>query len=335
VARRFRLVVSLIGLVVLASGCGSSSGSGLFIVDPKGGDPRKVFSGCIELFAWSPDGNSIALTRTSGALEILNLRDDRSHVVAKVADEFTWSPDSSEIAWGYVPFVGFGKGLWLARSTGSPKPRMIWNGQLRSLAWAPNGKQIAFSPVRSSSSDRARIALVRPDGNGLTYLTGPIAEGFGETVLRWFPDGKWLLFVGPAEVSSSTALWVLRGDGRGLHRLVTEPTGSWPLGDAFAAISPDGARVAYWVRLNRSGPYGIDPNIGEIFIVNVGGSGKRYLGHGALGGWSPDGKQLAFAYHGLYVMNANGTGKRKMTENATDAQWSPRGELAYTDTPSC
>jgi Tol biopolymer transport system component len=252
--------------------------------------------------------------------------------VAKNADEFTWSPDSSEIAWGYVPFVGFGKGLWLAASTGSPKRRKIWNGQLRSLAWAPNGKQIAFSSVRSFGS-RARIALIQPDGNSLTYLTGSIAEGFWQSPVRWFPDSKRLLFVGPVGESSSTRLWAVRADGSGLRRLATEPPQSWPPFEKSATISPDGARVAYWVTLDHSGAYGTDPNVGEIFIVNSGGSGKkRYLGHGALGGWSPDGKQLAFAYRGLYVMNATGTGRRKIAANPTDAQWSSRGHLAFTHT---
>lgn len=57
---RFRLLASMSALVFLASGCGSS-GNGLFVVNPEGGGPRKVFSGCINSFAWSPDGNSIAL----------------------------------------------------------------------------------------------------------------------------------------------------------------------------------------------------------------------------------------------------------------------------------
>ena len=130
----------------------------------------------------------------------------------------------------------------------------------------------------------------------------------------------------------------MRADGSGLRRLATEPPQSWPPFETSAAISPDGARVAYWVTLDHSGAYGTDPNVGEIFIVNVRGSGKkRYLGHGALGGWSPDGTQLAFAYRGLYVTNATGTTRRKITANATNAQWSSRGQLAYThrSLPSC
>jgi Tol biopolymer transport system component len=331
VVRRFGLLAGVGGLVLLASGCGSS-GSGLFVVNPTGTSPKKVLSGCIDSFAWSPDGNSIALIR-SGGLQILNLRDGRNHLVARNADEFSWSPDGSKIAWGDVPFYGDGRGLSLASSTGNPQPRMIWRGQLRSLAWAPDGKHIAFLPVRTPAGS-ARVALLHPDGRGLTYLTGPIAEGFLETAVRWFPDSKRLLFLGSSGLSVTTPLLVVDTRG-GRRRLAAEPSYSWPPGGTYT-ISPDGAHVAYSLSLNRSGPYGTDPNVGEIFIVNAGGSGRRYLGHGALGGWSPDGKQLAFVHGGLYIMNANGMGRRKIAANGGDAQWSSQGQIAYTYTPlSC
>lgn len=48
-------------------------------------------------------------------------------------------------------------------------------------------------------------------------------------------------------------------------------------------------------------------------MVNADGSGKRSLGEGDLGGWSPDGKQLVLAGladQQLYVVNADGTGRK-------------------------
>jgi len=97
------------------------------------------------------------------------------------------------------------------------------------------------------------------------------------------------------------------------------------------AWSPDGRRIAFVG--NWGGAY-------EIYVINADGSGVEKLLDGENGSfaWSPNGRQILFAGasvdpdccprpNGLYVVNADGTGKRLVTRSAdlNGGAWSPDG----------
>ena len=96
--------------------------------------------------------------------------------------------------------------------------------------------------------------------------------------------------------------------------------------------SPDGKLIAFDktnVHNDRGQPI---PEFDHVFVVPVAGGEAKDLGPGMLPTWSPDGKQLCFAVApgakeaepGIYVMNADGTGRQRLFDGQA-GRWSPDG----------
>ncbi len=172
-----------------------------------------------------------------------------------------------------------------------------------------------------------------PDGNDDFYLVG--ADGAGlqpltkhaETVAfpYWSPDGTKIAYLCCSGFDAS--LWVMDADGSGTQKLTTGRAGS-------PSWSPDGLRIAY-----------DDQDAGAIWVVSPDGSGARSLAVNSGGpNWSPDGETIVFfswrdfpgqdQRNELYVMDADGSNQRRLTDNAAEdvePTWSPDGKrIAFT-----
>jgi Tol biopolymer transport system component len=70
-----------------------------------------------------------------------------------------------------------------------------------------------------------------------------------------------------------------------------------------------------------------EPNtrVHQLFVVNANGTGLRKIGPGECADWSPDNKQIAFDDGGqVYVQNLDGQGRELVTSGRTP-RWSPDG----------
>jgi Tol biopolymer transport system component len=136
------------------------------------------------------------------------------------------------------------------------------------------------------------LVTVRPDGAGVRTLTESLEQGFMDFNPAWSPDGKRIAFV--------------RSTG------------------------------------NTIGPQTLGT---EIWVMDASGKHKRRLTRNRLvdesPSWSPDGRRILFArgrlgfgdrhrrpYSDLWVMNADGTGQRRVTRTRAielEPAWAPRG----------
>jgi len=95
----------------------------------------------------------------------------------------------------------------------------------------------------------------------------------------------------------------------------------------WAAWSPDGTKIAFAARIDdRAGIFLLDiTNNTLIDLTNELPLGKEIA-------WAPDGKKFTFSsgmY--MYVINADGTNKKRLTTDGNNSSWSPDGKKIVFD----
>ncbi len=154
--------------------------------------------------------------------------------------------------------------------------------------------KIAFSSSRDGNYE---IYSANPDGSGQTRLTNS-PTNFGHP--DWSPDGKKIALSSIRDINSldSFEIYVMNADGTGLKKLSSNPPGF--IGDGDPAWSPDGSKIAFTAERKFFDPeIGIELDDSEIYVMNADGSGQRNLTNSSgdsdeSPSWSVDGSQIFF-----------------------------------------
>lgn len=131
----------------------------------------------------------------------------------------------------------------------------------------------------------------------------------------------WLSIVSPVCAqapsewfASAWQLWRIDADGTDLAPLDVTPNVRCGSPD----WSPDGQQIAYDVLGESGGGY-------RTAVVNVDGSGRRFVARGSIPTWSPDGELIACQAAGILIVNADGSGPEKLLASAHSLRWLPDG----------
>ncbi len=184
--------------------------------------------------SWSPDGQWISYTSAgSGQIELYNLVDGRRHTLDnQVGGNVAWHPNAKSILFQDVQTKPEGFFIHLLNfdldSGATINLSEAANAEdSNSVAWSPDGEQVAVVRRISTASNSARgnqIWVMRPDGSEAQQLTNQ-PNIFYSTV-AWSRDGQHLLFQQTLlGGDGKSEIWMISVETNQLQRL---GLGRWP-----------------------------------------------------------------------------------------------------------
>lgn len=158
------------------------------------------------------------------------------------------------------------------------------------FSWSPDGSSLAMTKA-------GMVVVVAVDGSGERTLTRAGTNAFSPL---WSPDGTRISFH-----RSGEGLFSISADGSGTPTLVDARA-------IYASWSPDGRLSA-----TTTSP-------GELLVYERDGT-SRVLATDAFGSlapaWAPDGSRVAYMSNRIMVVNADGSGRRAVTDMCCASEW--------------
>jgi YD repeat-containing protein len=236
--------------------------------------------------------------------------------------------------------------IFVMNADGSGLVRLTYSGAHDdNPRWSPNGTKILFQSDRdNATTGYMDIYVMNANGGGVTRLTANVNDN---CLANWSPDGTKIVFESLRN-GTNYQIYTMNADGSNQVNLTytssndTEP--SW---------SPDGSKIAFASDRDHSG-------YADIYVMSANGSGQTRLTFvdapyaNEQPSWSRDGSKIAFAStrdsileqwqetddfeipeddgqifnrsllhvnKEVYVMNANGFGQTRLTNELANDEW--------------
>jgi Tol biopolymer transport system component len=238
---------------------------------------------------------------------------------------------------GLIAYTSRAGDIWVMRANGSHRRRLTRAGGRVDFDpdFSPDGRRLVFRSERGRQPPDPygvgydALFVLNTDGTRLRQINPPTGGLFP----AWSPRGDQIAFSGAATGNPRVDnITLMTPSGRNVRDLGIPGEG--------ATWSPDGSRIAY-------GSHRGDGNW-AVWTIGADGSNPRQLTFPRLtppagmngdspGAWSPDGTRIAYSSvvrgdRELYVMNADGAGKRRITKwrgGDSPNAWLPDGSIVF------
>ena len=175
--------------------------------------------------------------------------------------------------------------------------------------WSPDGTKMTLTTVLNANGWHAQIYTMNADGSNKKKLSTP---GNSEAS-RWSPDGTKIAF--GMNYEDTYQIYVMNTDGSNLYRVTNDEVAAREV-----TWAPDSRRVAYTSRKD-----------GQVHVINLDGTGDQCLTYDPVRAGSPacsprgdailfvsyrDKDPEVWQFAEVYLMNADGTGLKRLTNNS-------------------
>ncbi|MEO6432790.1 MAG: S9 family peptidase [Sphingomicrobium sp.] len=288
-----------------------------------------------------PDGRMIAYVRSSGdimadrmsrSIWLIDVASGKQQPLAAVAGQHSsprWSPDGQRLA--YISTPDGEKSQLMVRwlSSGQSARVAVLAETPANISWSPDGSQLAFVMFTPGKEPKLGSLPDKPEG---AKWADPLR--FVDQLL-YRTDAQGALRPGTNDI------YVVAADGGAPRRLTNGEIHD----DSALAFSPDGRFLYYGA--NTKADWARDTVESEVWRLPVAGGAAVALtdrdGPDSEPTPSPDGRMIAYTGYDdrransqdsrLYVMNADGSGKRQLAVDldrpVSNPQWSGDGRSIY------
>ncbi|HET9315918.1 MAG TPA: hypothetical protein VFQ51_10030, partial [Vicinamibacteria bacterium] len=326
------------GVVYFSPAAAAASQGDIWQVPALGGVPVRVMAGISEADV-GPEGRLTCFQLAGSDVQLVSASPDGADL--RTIGRFAggryyrsprWSPDGRWIA--YEQGDGVRSDLFAVRSDGSAKPVQLTQDSslVNGLSWTPDSGAVVYSSSRqstlpylphfrlweSSLSGAAPVALTSDEASYTHPHVNPSGTLAASRLL--LQSDLWAF-----PVTGSPADNVRRAQ-RITHQTgqVRTPSAN-PQGDAVAFLSDSGGHANVWV---------VEPTTGRLRQITHEQDPDVSVGVPI---WSPDGRSIAFVssrgsvglVFGLWLVNPDGSGLRRLAPRGWGAAWSDDGRWLY------
>jgi Tol biopolymer transport system component len=241
--------------------------------------------------------------------------------------DFRWSPDGQRIV--FTSSIANVPQVFVVNHDGSAlRTLTIDNTWKRDVRWMRDSTQILYSSHPLTTTEDADLYLVDADNREARAITNTPEVEISSTLS---PDGNWIAFFRYDNDSLLPEIVIINMHTGVIVAAFEDATNYDPL-----QWSPDSTCVLFTLLAGGGIIYVLDVQTGQSEAL-TNSTQSNYRAE-----WSPDGTQIVFvserdANPEIYVMNADGSAQRRLTDSPSALEdyptWSPDGtQIAFSST---
>jgi uncharacterized repeat protein (TIGR01451 family) len=280
------------------------------------------------------NGDTDIIQRRADGAGLVNLSNNLLY-----EDNFTWSPDGSQLAFLRFDFDNLTVSLCVVNADGSNLTVLtnVSGEYIDTFSWSPDSSKLVFEGRSyEPSATSSEVYVINVDGTGRYSLSG--SDGFNSRP-AWSPDGTRISYLHSIYNPNTDAMNYIRIVNPDGTNLITV-TRAEDERDFAPEWSPDGTKLVF-VRAGAD-------SCNDIYTVDSDGSDLLRLtddafSHSLNPHWSPDGTRISFGSDlsegaVLEIINADGSGRTALNIPSEGGayyssgveKWSPDGtRLAF------